>query len=242
MISRFVAVAALGAMAACSSSIPDSNPNAGGGIGFGDPSEFEAQRAARDRQLEARIAPVQGDQAIATETLQVLGVTPTASGAGGDVIAANNAGVAGGEFGNPSVATSILANNPGISDEQNFDAVASRETIESDRDRLQRQRDAFQVAQPQAVPERPRGTGPNIVEYALSTSNEVGVPVHNRSGRFNQDKYRLACAEFGSSDQAQTAFLESGGPNRDRKGLDPDGDGFACRWDPTPFRNARVRG
>jgi hypothetical protein len=22
--------------------------------------------------------------------------------------------------------------------------------------------------------------------------------------------------------------------------MDPDGDGFACFWDPTPFRNARL--
>jgi len=229
MISRFVAAVALGAMAACSSSIPDSNPNAGGGIGFGDPSEFEARRAARDRQLEAPLIPVQENQEIASETLAVLGTTPADPVTSAPLDA-------------PAAGTEILANNPEISDEQNFDAVASRETIESDRDRLERQREAFQVAQPEALPERPRGTGPNIVAYALSTSNQVGVPVHSRSGRFNQDKYRLACAEFGSSDQAQTAFLEAGGPKRDRKGLDPDGDGFACRWDPTPFRNARVQG
>ena len=229
MISRLVAAVALGAMAACSSSIPDSNPNAGGGIGFGDPSEFEARRLARDRQLEAPLIPVPENQAIATDTLAVLGASPVDPATGSDL-------------GAPAAATDILANNPDISDEQNFDAVAARETIESDRDRLQRQRDAFEVAQPEAVPERPRGTGPNIVAYALETSNQVGVPVHNRSGRFNQDKYRLACAEFGSPDQAQTAFLEAGGPNRDRMGLDPDGDGFACRWDPTPFRNARVQG
>ena len=37
---------------------------------------------------------------------------------------------------------------------------------------------------------------------------------------------------------AQQAFLEAGGPERDRKGLDPDGDGYACAWDPTPFRAA----
>ena len=37
---------------------------------------------------------------------------------------------------------------------------------------------------------------------------------------------------------AQEAFLKAGGPERDRYGLDPDGDGFACRWDPTPFRAA----
>lgn len=229
MISRFVAAVALGAMAACSSSIPDSNPNAGGGIGFGDPTEFEARRAARDRQLETRLAPFPQDPEIATDTLTVLDATSP------DPVSTEVLGA-------PAAGTGILANNPEISDEQNFDAVASRETIESDRDRLERQREAFEVAQPEAIPERPRGTGPNIVAYALSTSNQVGVPVHNRSGRFNQDKYRLACAEFGSSDQAQTAFLEAGGPNRDRMGLDPDGDGFACRWDPTPFRNARVRG
>ena len=135
--------------------------------------------------------------------------------------------------------TEMLANNPDISDEQNFDAVSARETIESDRERLARQRAQMQVATPEALPDRPRSTGPNIVAYALSTKNRVGEPIYSRSGRFNEDKYRRACAAFGSTDQAQAAFLEAGGPRRDRKGLDPDGDGFACRWDPTPFRNAR---
>ncbi len=97
----------------------------------------------------------------------------------------------------------------------------------------------MQVATPEAVPNRPRGSGTNIVAFALATSNPVGQKVYNRSGRFNQDRYRKACARYGSSDQAQTAFLEAGGPERDRRGLDPDGDGFACFWDPTPFRAAR---
>jgi hypothetical protein len=35
--------------------------------------------------------------------------------------------------------------------------------------------------------------------------------------------------------------LSNGGPERDRLGLDPDGDGFACYWDPTPFRLARKK-
>ena len=223
MKSQLVVVAALSALAACSSSIPDSNPNAGAGVGFGTPDAFAAQRAARDRELETGQPAALDDRAIATETLDVLNAT------------GNSTAVAG----TPVAGTELLANNPGISDEQNFDAVSSRETIESDRDRLQRQRDAFQVALPEALPDRPRGTGPNIVAYALSTSNPVGQSVHRRSGRFNEDKYRRACAQYGSSDQAQAAFLEAGGPERDRRGLDPDGDGFACRWDPTPFRNAR---
>lgn len=47
-----------------------------------------------------------------------------------------------------------------------------------------------------------------------------------------------ACAKFSSPDLAQEAFLSAGGPDRDRKGLDPDGDGYACSWDPRPFRTA----
>lgn len=224
MIPRLVALAALGAMAGCAGSVPDSNPNAGGGVGFGTPDQFVAQRAARDRELETGRAPLPDDRAIASDTLAVLNAT-------GGTTAASGSG--------PVASTTMLANNPQISDEQNFDAVSSRETIESDRDRLQRQRAAMQVAAPEAVPDRPRGSGPNIVAFALSTSNAVGQQVYSRSGRFNQDRYSRACAKYGSSDQAQTAFLEAGGPERDRQGLDPDGDGFACFWDPSPFRNAR---
>ena len=38
--------------------------------------------------------------------------------------------------------------------------------------------------------------------------------------------------------EAKIAFLEAGGPKRDRKALDPDGDGYACGWDPAPYRRA----
>lgn len=230
MIPRLVAAVALVALAACAGNIPDSNPNAGGGIGFGTPDQFAAKRAARDRALETPRVPIAEERAIAAETLDVLNIAGT-----GTATAPTNTG-------EPLVAAGVLANNPRISDEQSFDAVSARETIESDRERLNRQRAAMQVATPEALPERPRGTGPNIVAYALSTTNPVGQAVHRRSGRFNEDRYRRACAKYGSSDQAQAAFLEAGGPSRDKRGLDPDGDGFACRWDPTPFRMARNRG
>ncbi len=226
MIIRMVAIAALGVVTACSSSIPDSNPNANRGVGFGSPDDFTAQRAARDQELETGTPADLDDRAIAAETLDVLNST-----------SAQTAPSA--QPGEPLAAAGIVTNNPTISDEQSFDAVSARETIESDRDRIQRQREAMQIDAPEALPERPGGTGPNIVAYALSTSNGVGEPAYSRSGRFNEDRFRRACAEYGSSDQAQAAFLENGGPQRDRKGLDPDGDGFACRWDPTPFRNAR---
>jgi hypothetical protein len=123
----------------------------------------------------------------------------------------------------------------GISDEQDFNAVSSRETIESDKERIARNRAQYTVIQPTAVPERAANTGPNLVEYALSTTHNPGMQMYSRSSIRLTDP-NVACARFTSSDFAQQAFLEAGGPQRDRKGLDPDGDGFACAWDPRPFR------
>lgn len=80
-------------------------------------------------------------------------------------------------------------------------------------------------------------SGPNLVQYALSTTNTVGAPVYQRSS-LSLRSPEAVCAGYGSPDLAQLAFLEAGGPQKDRKGLDPDGDGFACAWDPSPFRNA----
>ena len=139
-----------------------------------------------------------------------------------------------------SGAPSPSLNNPSISDEQDFEAVSERQTIESDAARLERLRQEYRVIQPTAVPERSGETGPNIVAFALATSHPVGQQVYRRSGRApSREEFLTRCAEFVSADAAQRAFLEAGGPERDRRGLDPDGDGFACSWDPTPFRAAR---
>ena len=95
----------------------------------------------------------------------------------------------------------------------------------------------YVVVQPGALPQRPGDTGPNIVEYALATTHPPGVQMHTRRSLVRKDPL-VACARFTSPDLAQEEFLRSGGPERDRLGLDPDGDGFACDWDPRPFRTA----
>lgn len=130
-------------------------------------------------------------------------------------------------------------NNPDISDEQDFDAVSNRQTIESDAARLERLRQEYTVIQPEALPSRPGSVGPNVVEYALSTRHPVGTQLHRRTGA-NQSQEALArrCAAYVSADAAQREFLNRGGPRRDPRGLDPDGDGYACAWDPAPFRAA----
>ena len=127
------------------------------------------------------------------------------------------------------------ANNPGLSDEQSFEAVSNRETIESDAERRARQAAALQVVMPSALPDRPADTGPNIVQYALNAPNKLGQEWYSRSIFSGQGKFQRNCATYNSPDAAQRDFLLRGGPEKDPRGLDPDGDGFACGWDPAPF-------
>lgn len=241
MTSPKAALAAVCVLAACSAPVPDSNPNAGRGVGFGGYERYAAEQAARDAALERqRASVVPEERAIASETIGVLNATRTTAAAPAPASASVPVQPSAPATATPEVSVAGGdVNNPGISDEQNFDAVASRETIESDKERLARQREAYAVVQPEALPDRPGSTGPNIVAYALSTSNNVGEQLYRRSGTTSDSKFQRACARYSTSDQAQAAFLSSGGPRDDRQGLDPDGDGFACYWDPAPFRAAR---
>lgn len=84
---------------------------------------------------------------------------------------------------------------------------------------------------------RPTQAGPNVVAYALATDHAVGAPRHARSDP-SAERAARACDRYVSDDLAQTAFLQAGGPEGDRLGMDPDGDGYACGWDPERFRRA----
>lgn len=131
-------------------------------------------------------------------------------------------------------------NHAGISDENDFNAVASRETIESDKVRLAQNRAAYQQIQPTENPERTSASqaAVDLVQYALKAPNRLGESIFPRS-RIALANSERACARYASPEAAQQAFLASGGPRRDPKNLDPDGDGFACYWDPTPFQKVK---
>ena len=117
--------------------------------------------------------------------------------------------------------------------------MSARESIESDAERLERQRAAYVQVEATPVPQRTGDAGPNIVAYALSTTNAKGQPVYSR-GLFTSDSRAARnCAQYPSPDLAQIAFLKAGGPQKDRMSLDPDGDGYSCGWDPAPFRAVR---
>ncbi len=188
-------------------------PNSAQGVGFGSYAEFQA---AREAELSGQ--PLVSGPVISSEAVET-GPRPVTV----------------------AVGEQVNLNNPGISDEQEFAAVSGRETIESDAERIARQREARVVIEPQSLPTRPSNAGPNIVAYALSTTNSVGQPIYNRAGA-SQSRAERNCARYASPDRAQEAFLAGGGPARDREGLDPDGDGFACSWNPAPFRAARGAG
>ncbi|MEM6940443.1 MAG: hypothetical protein AAF943_03735 [Pseudomonadota bacterium] len=252
MIRFFILLGAGVALSACQPAVPDS----GRGVGFDDPTVVE--RRAREAALTgqnvvtpvlvtapqnpppfvnapapistaaARPAPAPGSaEETAAETARVLAATRPGGSAPTQASPANPA---------PPV-----LNSTGISNENNFEAVSGQRSIESDAARIASNSAQYQVVQPEALPDRSSSSSPNIVAFALQTRHAVGTKVYRR-GFTREARFERACAGFPSADQAQIAFLSSGGPDRDRAGMDPDGDGFACSWDPTPFRRAAQAG
>jgi len=227
-------------LVACAPAVPDS----GQGVGFGDYSDYVRQRDAQQQAIAAPTAtPGFSTERVgaALDAAERPGTAAATAPVGGPVVGqivsagARPRGNA--PAGIRQEGGEMRPAGSRISDEQDFDAVAARETIQSDAERLAQQRAQYQVIAPTALPQRNGATGPNIVQFALSTTHAPGTAVYARSSLFARNPL-VACAKFPSPDLAQEAFLAAGGPERDRQGLDPDGDGFACGWDPRPFRMA----
>jgi hypothetical protein len=220
-------VAAL-ALAGCASNMPDS----GAGVGFQDYGEqqYRSQQEALNTQLT-----VQPPTAVETSTLDGNSLETQAAASA----AAQNSGVAPLQASPANAAPQMVTNSAGISNENSFEAVSAERDIQDDAALIAQNRAQYQVVTPTQLPPRPDSNSPNIVAYALQTTNPVGTPLYERSGRYDGNRIGRACGQYNSSHLAQEAFLAAGGPQRDRKGLDPDGDGFACAWDPAPFRAAR---
>ena len=123
-----------------------------------------------------------------------------------------------------------------LSDENDFEAVSERQSIESDAERVEKNRALYVLIEPTSLPRRPGSNVPSIVEYAIKTTNPVGTQLYSRPFA-SKTRFDWNCAKYSSQSAAQEAFLVWGGPKGDPKGIDPDGDGFACYWDPKPFRS-----
>ena len=233
-------------LAACQPSVPDS----GAGVGFQDYNSYIRSSSAPPPATASATAPVSGpakpgfDPASASAAIDRADgrTTTTAPQAAtqvpvGSQSATRPRGNAPVGIKEQSGEMTAVAGHSGISDEQDFSAVSNRETIASDKERIAQNRAQYVVVQPRDLPVRPGDTGPNIVEFALATTNGPGTQLYTRRGGGKKDPY-ANCGRFASPDQAQQEFLAKGGPEKDKLGLDPDGDGFACGWDPRPFRTA----
>ncbi len=76
----------------------------------------------------------------------------------------------------------------------------------------------------------------NVIKFARETTHPKGTKVYNRPSFRDRLQSASVCRRFASSDEAQRQFLANGGPTTDRYNLDPDGDGFACKFDPETYR------
>ena len=123
-----------------------------------------------------------------------------------------------------------------LSDENDFEAVSERQSIESDAERIESNRAKYVLIEPTSLPRRPGSNVPSIVEFAIKTTNPIGTQLYARPFA-SKTRFDWNCAKYSSQSAAQEAFLVWGGPKVDPKGIDPDGDGYACYWDPKPFRS-----
>lgn len=228
------------ALGACTTAVPDS----GAGVGFDDYDAYLAEQRARDAELTGGAIPA--PDSVSSETLDSSGRTVSDNDA--ETIAAEAEAAlaeAGANSGNDVVQASpsnpvpeTVNTSTGISGENDFEAVGEQRSIESDAALIAENRARYKVIEPEALPTRSGSQGPNIVAYALASKHPVGTQVYNRVGFNKETKFRRNCAKYASPDRAQEDFLSRGGPKKDRLGLDPDGDGYACGWNPGPFRKA----
>ncbi len=216
---------ALSVLVACGETVPASN-----GPGFGDPLDWQRENALTGAPVQSTSlsSTTNTSQAIPTGQLISAGILPETSG-DGTATYVRSTGV---EASPSNAAPTLIGAN--LSDEQDFQAVSARETIQSDAERRAALASQYEVVQPTALPTRV-ASGPNIVEYALTAPNTKGQEWYSRFMLSGEGRFLRNCAKYASADEAQRDFLARGGPDRDPRGLDPDGDGFACGWDPAPY-------
>ena len=242
---------ALTALAACQPTIPDS----AAGVGFQDYDSYAQQREAR---LRGGAEQAQDSEQARQQVGRPLSAMADMDAGDGDTALAEDDGAriardalaaigsrrgddaaGGSQDGSGDVPAAIV-------NDQDYEDVLRREGEAPERslgdDMAPGDADRLQPIIPEPLPDRSGHDAPNIVAYALNTTNRVGEQVYQRSGLFAESRFQRNCAEYNTQEEAQEDFLRRGGPERDPRGLDPNGDGFACWWDPEPYRAAARAG
>jgi hypothetical protein len=241
---RRIAFASLSllAISACAPRVPDS----GSGVGFSSYADYQNAREAEliangegaSSSVLSAAEPISSQPISDLSTTAGAAASSTSDLAGDALTAIGQSPEAATSSAEYQANTAAVQNAVGISAENDFDAVASERSIAQDAARKQAISDSYQVIEPTAVLARPKGAQTSLVAFALSTTNSVGQPIYSRLTVGAETRAARNCAKHRSPDLAQEAFLAGGGPQRNVQGMDPDGDGFACSWDPAPFRNA----
>jgi hypothetical protein len=252
-----MAVAGLWALAACQPApLADSAADPMRGVGFGDYESYLAERQAREAQLAGgpALAP-EASGAPAASAAGVPGLTAADLAAAGIGVsesvarAPEPAAARPAAFGEATGQGSAPRAAPGLLEAGVAPVIARAEPVASappaqgtvPRDQAegpQISAAATAAAASRSAPVRDVDTGADIVAFALNTTHQVGEQRYRRA-LASESRAERQCRRYPGADLAQRAFLEAGGPQRDRLGLDPDGDGFACDWTPAPFRAAR---
>ncbi|MEM7641436.1 MAG: hypothetical protein AAF366_02795 [Pseudomonadota bacterium] len=235
----FLATALL-AVAACDPQVPDSGPR---GAGFDSPAEVAARREAA-LQRPTRTP----SQTILPPETPPGPLPATATSEAEDIAAQTRAALGRPASDEPALpaplptqtqtqtaAADLDRDNPEISREQDFQIVSQQRDIEADAERLRAARQQYQLVTPTEL-QRPSDNGPNIIAYALNQAQPVGAAgTYDRNPLATNRRAETRCRNYRTADIAQEDFLASGGPERDRLGLDPDGDGNACAWNPETY-------
>ena len=193
-----------------------------------------------DAQLEGRTQPGTG-RIDAPEDVESSSLDE-GGGSGEDDIAAMAAAAIDGT-GSPEQpaggpAPTPVTNSVGISNENDFDAVSNRRSIEEDAALVQQNQAQYTQVAPQPLPSRPSDSVEHRGIRALEHEPRRRAGVQPRRLRLQGARAtQLHGLRLGRP--CAGGLPSAGGPERDSEGLDPDGDGFACGWDPAPFRRSR---
>jgi len=232
-------------LAACDSTTPYSNvlDTAGRGVGFSDYAQYmrAQEELSRIRRAEAAQGRVMG----APMTAQAPAHPRQTETIGSQAVAALRGTPAGGSsapvYAAPAQVASIQPVAPVQPVAPAGPAVVSNQQYQPQPFGTPQQNQVITrdfVPQVRVSESEMGAGGPNLFNYALATTHRVGEQRHTRRNLLRWQRWEAACAQYSNQDLAQEAFLAAGGPERDTENLDPDGDGFACWWDPSPFRQA----
>ena len=85
-----------------------------------------------------------------------------------------------------------------LSDENDFEAVSERQSIESDAARIENNRAMYVLIEPTSLPRRPGSNIPSIVEFAIKTTNPVGTQLYSRPFA-SKTRFDWNCAKYSLS-------------------------------------------